>query len=430
MWRLIILLLCLPTLVAAAPRSAVFFHPDGMGVNTWQAVRLFSVGADGRLAWDKLPQLAVYTGHMQDQLVGTSHGGGTIHAYGAKVLAQSYGLNGEKRVEKNGQPALSLAVRARNLGKAIGVINSGSLTEPGTGAFIASVPARDNHCLITAQLLDFMPDVLLGGGEKYFLPTGTSGRFGEGACAGGRNLINEATSKGYTIVYTAAELAAVPAGTKKLLGIFAHDHTFNDKNETTLATQNLPLYNPDAPSIAAMIEATLQHLQTSPQGFLLLAEEEGTDNFGNVNNAIGVLTAGARADAALAVLVAAAQANPDLAVLTTSDSDAGGMQVWVGRGLDYQQPTPAREPNGAPLDGVTGEASAWFIAPADARGVRLPFAIAWAGLDDVAGGILVRAINLPPLPTVVDNSAIADILFNHLAAPAPSSAGDKPPIIP
>ena len=29
--------------------SVVFFHPDGMGVNTWGAVRVMTVGPDGRL---------------------------------------------------------------------------------------------------------------------------------------------------------------------------------------------------------------------------------------------------------------------------------------------------------------------------------------------------------------------------------------------
>jgi alkaline phosphatase len=67
--------------------SAIFFHPDGMGVNYWGAVRMRFVGPDGRLNWDRLPHLAVYTGHMKDALTATSHGGATVHAYGVKVKA-------------------------------------------------------------------------------------------------------------------------------------------------------------------------------------------------------------------------------------------------------------------------------------------------------------------------------------------------------
>ncbi len=42
----------------------------------------------------QLPHMAVYTGHMKDRLTSTSHGGATTHAYGVKVLADSYGMDG------------------------------------------------------------------------------------------------------------------------------------------------------------------------------------------------------------------------------------------------------------------------------------------------------------------------------------------------
>ena len=64
--------------------NVIFFHPDGMGVNTWGAVRMMTVGPDGRLNWDRIPHMAVYTGHMKDRLTSTSHGGATTHAYGVR----------------------------------------------------------------------------------------------------------------------------------------------------------------------------------------------------------------------------------------------------------------------------------------------------------------------------------------------------------
>src|SRR5262245_2658271 len=63
----------------SAPRSAVFLHPDGMGANTWGAVRLREVGPDGRLNWDRLPALAVYVGPMLDGVTASSNGGATTH---------------------------------------------------------------------------------------------------------------------------------------------------------------------------------------------------------------------------------------------------------------------------------------------------------------------------------------------------------------
>jgi alkaline phosphatase len=145
-----------------------------------------------------------------------------------------------------------------------------------------------------------------------------------------------------------------------------------------------------------MSAAALRILSRAPQGFLLVAEEEGTDNFGNVNNAAGSIEAGIRADAAIGVFRRFVEANPHTLLLTTSDSDAGGLQV-IGPGRQQQviregQNLPERDRNGAPLDGQHGTGTtAWLSAP-DRNGVRHPFAIAWATLTDVSGGILVRGV--------------------------------------
>jgi hypothetical protein len=47
-----------------------------------------------------------------------------------------------------------------------------------------------------------------------------------------------------------------------------------------------------------------------------------------------------------------------------------------------------------PLDGLTGRSTPPFVAEPDAYGQELPFAIAWAGSADVAGGILSRGQGL------------------------------------
>ncbi len=79
--------------VAPTPRpgSAIFLHPDGMGANTWSATRLLQVGPDGRLAWDRLPRLAIYVGPMTDSVNASSNGGATTHAYGVRAHLDSDG---------------------------------------------------------------------------------------------------------------------------------------------------------------------------------------------------------------------------------------------------------------------------------------------------------------------------------------------------
>ena len=399
--------------------SVIFFHPDGMGANQWGAVRMRYVGPDGRLNWDSLPYLAVYTGHMANALTATSHGGATVHAYGVKVKADSYGLNGGEPIRSRAGNGMSILEEAKAAGRAVGLVNSGTITEPGTGVFAASVPRRTNHAEIARLILELEPDVILGGGERHFLPEGVRGVHGEGRRQDGLNLIERARKLGYTVIFSRAELEALPAETDKLLGLFAAHHTFNAAAEEALERAGRPHYEETAPSIAEMVSAALAILSRKPSGFLLVAEEEGTDNFGNANNAAGTLEAGRRADEAIGVIRHHIRANPNTLMIMTSDSDAGGMQV-VGRppggGIVEGQPVPERDPNGAPLDGVTGSGSAPFLSAPDRAGRRWPFAITWASRDDVSGGILVRAegLNAELVHGTLDSTDVYRVMYRTL----------------
>jgi alkaline phosphatase len=378
--------------------NVIFLHIDGFGVNHWGATRMVTAGPDGRLNWDRLPHAAIYAGHMQDGLTGTSHGGATIHAYGVRVQADSFGLNGATRIASASGFQGSIAQEAMSRGRWVGLINSGAAYEPGTAVFVASTERRNSLEEITRLVAESGVQVQLAGGERWYLPTGVQGRFGPGARTDGRNLIEELRGRGYTVVFTREELAALPATANRVWGIFAHEHTFHDLPEETQRERNLPHYVATAPSIAEMTQAALNILSRGPAGFLLVAEEEGTDNFGNNNNAPGTILAGQRSDEAIGVAQAFIRANPNTLMLTTADSDAGGMQViGPGRGQNViveGRNLPERDRNGSPLDGQTGTGSvAWLSAP-DRAGVRHPFAISWSTLSDVSGGILVRGAGL------------------------------------
>jgi alkaline phosphatase len=143
---------------SAAPAfagSAIFLHPDGMGAEVWSALRLKEVGPDGRLAWDQLPNVAVYVGPMSDSVNASSNGGATSHAYGIRARLDSFGSvtpDGKRPLALSGE-RLSLMHEAQAAGKRVGIVNSSSVTEPGTGAFLASVDAREDEDDIAAQIL-------------------------------------------------------------------------------------------------------------------------------------------------------------------------------------------------------------------------------------------------------------------------------------
>lgn len=380
----------------AAPRtgSVIFLHPDGTSASHWTAARLLLQGPDGVLNWDRLPRLALYRGHMRDAVAATSHGGATSHAFGRKVPSDSYGMDGqEPLVALSGKP-MSIMREAITAGFPVGTVNSGNIDEPGTGVFLASTPSRKAGADIALQVVRSGAAVILAGGERWLLPQGARGRHGEGARTDGLDLIAEARAAGYAVVFDRAELANLPETALRVLGVFAHHHSFHDEPEESLRTKGLPLYLADAPTLAEMTEAALRILARHGKPFLLVVEEEGTDNFANVNNAAGTLEALRRADEAIGVARAFLAKHPDTLIFTAADSDASGLEALAIRGQAPGASLPAVTSNGAPLDGRDGTGTPPFLAAADAQGLRLPFGIAWTAPDDGAGGILVRAEGL------------------------------------
>jgi len=421
--------------------SAIFIHPDGASPSMFGAARFVSQGPDGRLNWDLMSDSAVYLGHMENQLVGTSNAGAVTHAMGVKAPAVSFGLdeNGQSLVSASGKRGMTIMEEAIAAGKSAAVINSGFIAEPGSGAFLAEVGNRSDVTGITAQIVESGVDVILGGGEIHYLPVGTVGRFGrEGVRTDGRNLIAEAEAMGYTVVYTLDELNALPGSTTKLLGIFAAEDTYNDATEESNAARGLGNYgqpgNENPPTVAEMLTAALKIVSENPNGFLVVLEEEGTDNFGNPNNAAGALDAALRADAAMGVAMDFIRnVDPNTLLITAADSEAGGLQVWqptpFGPGLPSTplSTTPALgvNPTGVsaqnvsnPLDGATGRVSPWtaFSSEPSLDGPMGNFGVGWVGTPDFAGSIVTKAygMNANLLPSTIDNTEIYKLMYQSL----------------
>lgn len=428
------LIACLAAASMAAsrqePGNVIFIHPDGVGVSAWGALRMLTAGPDGTLHWDRMARMGVYRGHMSDRLGATSNGGGTAHAYGVRPTGAAFGMDqGRQLVAASGKP-MPLGREALEAGLAVGIVSSAGVVDAGTGVFLASTNSRREYAEIASQMLAAKPEVMLGGGESYFLPEGVRGRHGAGIRTDKRNLIEEAKAAGYAVVFDANELReALLRRPKRILGLFAAEDTFNDETEETLAREGKPLYVDGSPSFDTMVAAALQVLGESGKRFLLVAEEEGTDNFAGDNNAAGVLEALGRADRALGIAMRFAENEPRTLVLTASDSDCGGLEVIGDTDFKVGEPLPARdEENGAPIDGAGGTGTPPFVAAPDAEGMRLPFGIAWAASGDLSGGILARAhgYRADLLPTVVHNTTVYKIMYEVLFGVAPGPESTKP----
>ena len=405
--------------------SVIFIHPDGAGISHWQAARFFWAGPDADLNWDRIPNIAVYRGHMADALSATSNGGGTTHAYGVKVDSDAFGTDGKKAgrpVAASGKQA-SIMHEAIEAGIRTGLVNSGSLVEPGTACFVTSVKKRQDSSEIMEQLVESGVDVILGGGEEWFLPKGKAGRHvPEGLRTDNIDLIEKARSLGYHVVFDRKELLETTAETKQLLGIFAAQDTFNDVPEAEMKEKKIPTYVEGAPTLAEMTQTALRILGS--ETFLLVVEEEGSDNFANLNNAQGTLDALKRADDAFGVALDFVDRNQDTLRMTAADSSAGAMDVLgnPSSSLKKLQTLDGRDTNGAPYS--LAPDGSQFLSQADRTGKRLPFVIVWGTVHDTSGGILVRAAgkNSQKVRGSFDNTRIYELMRETLFP-----AGNPPP---
>ncbi|MEM8818327.1 MAG: alkaline phosphatase [Pseudomonadota bacterium] len=408
------LMLCAANPVAAQDTgNVIFLHPDGTGVNHWLAARMHTVGPDGELNWDKLPALGVYTGHMADRVTGTSHGGATAHAYGIKVVADSFGMNGKEALTAASGKKMSVAQEAMAAGKAVALVQSGHIAEPGTAVFVASNKSRRNAADIARQVIESGAQVIMAGGERLLLPVGTEGRHGPGKRKDGLNLIERAQELGYEVVFTRDELMALDlANVDKLLGVFAHNHTFNDQERERNLIEGKPTYWDHAPSLAEMSEVALEIVSRDEDGFFAVIEEEGTDNIANNMNAAGTLEALRRADAAVGTVLEFLEGRDDTLLLMTADSDAGGLQVY----RQEEGPVAATTRGGGVLHGVQGAFGDAFETAPDRNGNTLFYGIAWTGYSDVAGGILVRGagFNSELIRPLMDSTDVYSVMHQTL----------------
>jgi glycerophosphoryl diester phosphodiesterase len=432
----------------------IFIHPDGTSPSHYALARFADLGPDGRLNWDQLDRAGVYLGHMQDQITGTSNAGAVTHATGTKVYAESFGLNrdGSQVTARSGQVGKTIVEAAIDANKVTALLQSGFLAEPGTAAFVAQtgetmmdgqrIVPRRRVAEITKQVIESGVDFIMGGGELHMLPVGTNGFHENAGQLDARsvnaldrpseNLIELAKQRGYTVVYTKQQLfdlldpTKTPVPPKKVLGVFAAFHTFNDRAEEVLKLGQpdaTPLYVPTAPTIAEMLEVTQKLAEKHPNfknGSIAIVEEEGTDNFGNINNAAGTLEAVRRADASIGVALDFINRNPNTLLITAADSDGGGLQVRevnrTSTTVGTLNANPTTEARNIPLDGQTGSNTKPFVSAPDGNGDTSTFGVGWVGTPDFAGSIVAKAhgINSDRLPATADNTVIYELMYETL----------------
>jgi alkaline phosphatase len=217
--------------------------------------------------------------------------------------------NGSVSVAPDGKPLSTAMQAAKAAGKRIGLVTTATVYDATPAAFSINARSRRDSQALVDQYLALEPDVLMGGGADFFLPQGAPG----GKRKDGRDIIAEFRARGHQVARNLKELAAT-TGTK-VLGLFAdEDMDFEiDRNPA------------EEPSTAEMAAAALRAIsQASPNGFVLLVENENVDTAAHRNDAAALMRALWAFDDAVKVALDFQHRHPDTLVIVTGDHETGG----------------------------------------------------------------------------------------------------------
>ena len=359
--------------VEAPPKNVIFFLGDGMGLTTMTAARIYSVGEDGALTMDTLPETAFVKTFSNDAQVTDSAPSMAAYMTGVKmnneVISMSANTvaidpgkdaNGNKLVNKcgtgNGTPATTLLELAKAKGFAAGVVSTARVTHATPAATYAHICHRDLENDIAAALVPGGTgynsalgttglEVVLGGGAQFFTPFKNGGKRSDD-----RDLVAELKAKSYTIANNATDFKAVdPAKTDRLFGVFTSSHMSYDLDRDAAKE----------PSLAEMTTKAMDVLAKNKKGYFLMVEGGRIDHALHETTAKKALQDTVAFDNAIKAAIEKAKlTDPTLAntlIVVTADHDhtlafngygkRGNPILDINRGYKDNQPSKDEDGN-------------------------------------------------------------------------------------
>ena len=286
-------------------RNVILCIGDGMGFNHVALARYEAVGLNGKLHMERLPITGVMRTHSADTLITDSAAAVTAMASGVKTDNGMIGMTSEKIAY------CTILELLDKKGWRSGLVATSAITHATPAGFASHVDQRSKQTEIAGQMLGNQVDVLLGGGQKFFLPKGIK----KGIRKDGRNLLIEAGDCGYQLIENKQQLLELERF--PVLGLFANE------GMTTF---------PPEPSLAQMGKTAIKLLSAkskkwfSPKPrFFLMIEGSQIDWAAHANDTDRVIRQTLLFDMAVREAVEFAQRDRHTLVIVTSDHETGGL---------------------------------------------------------------------------------------------------------
>ena len=240
--------------VVQKPFAVILITSDGLNSSALAAARIYDGGADKNLALESMPHLGLLKLTSNEFAVPDAPAAASALATGRRVKQNALS------VDSDGKKITTLLELAANAGRKTGIVTNAAVVDPAVSAFYAHQMDGQNLVEIAATLPDLSNvDLLLGGGEKYFLPVDKGG-----IRTDGQDLVLALRQKEWTVARTKAELAAVQSwSTSRILGVFNRDN---------LAKSRAIASGTEEPSLEEMVKSAISILQFNTQGYFLVID--------------------------------------------------------------------------------------------------------------------------------------------------------------
>lgn len=293
------------------PQNVILFIPDGFGPAQGTMARDFKrdhLGEGSALVMDAIEVGTIRT-HATDNRVTDSASSATAYSTGVKTYNGAIGVDTER------QPRATVLQAAKRKGMASGIVTTTRITHATPAAFVAHVPQRSMENEIAQHLLWTRPDVVIGGGQRFFLPESENG-----ARTDGRNLIDEARAAGYNVALDRNAFDATDA--MPFFALLADDHLAYEVDR----------HLTDEPSLAELTRKALDMLSPHEDGFFLMIEAGRIDHAAHGNDLAGTLHDILAFDEALRVALDFVEGDGNTLLISVADHETGGMTL--GRNID------------------------------------------------------------------------------------------------
>jgi len=421
-------------------RNIIIMLGDGMGVAHRTAARLVKYGVtagqpNGFLAMDQFPGTGLVTTHSFNSIVTDSAPGMAGYTTGNHAKNGQEGVYPANMIDPFFYPRVEYLSEYlhRLKGKSLGLVTTADIEDATPAANAVHTGDRNRGTGICDQYLDESDSgntgrfgtglkVLMGGGRRWFLPSGQFGSSRSGATDYGplpadlvaawnlpstaagahdpsRNLLGDFSGAGFTYVDSAAALSTV--GTpEKLLGLFgfgnmnvALDKLAKRRNIMLPGTTSFAVddyHAPDQPMLDEMTDAALRVLSQNNHGFVLMVEGAHIDKQSHLMDADRVIDETIEFDNAVAAARRFADRAGDTMIIVLADHECSGFSL-IGAltgGINNLKSLP---PDNSILDPNTQPARQTVVGVNDAAGFPR-YVIAADGYPqtfDIDGKVLV-----------------------------------------